>query len=75
MWEALMQEYLIVVRNRTDVVNLMSGYANANNIYNDAGRRVYVWTNTTSDDSDNFINLQALGVILGLLLLPTVETL
>ncbi len=48
----------------------MSGYANANNIFSDAGRRVYVWTNSTIDDSDNLSNLQEQGAILGLLRLP-----
>lgn len=65
-----MQTYLLVTKNTADVVNLMSGYANANNIWSDATRRVYVWTNGTIDDSDNLNNLQGQGAILGLLLLP-----
>jgi len=48
----------------------MSGYQNANTIFSDAGRRVYLWTNSTSDDSDNLSNLQEQGAILGLLRLP-----
>lgn len=63
-------QYILVVRNTADVVNLMSGYANAQNIWNDAQNRIYVWNNATSDDNDNFTNLQGQGVILGLLLLP-----
>ncbi len=70
-----MQQYLIVTRNTPDVVNLMSGYQNANNIYNETGRRYYIWTNTTADDKDNFENLQTLKVILALVSLPAVETL
>ncbi len=65
-----MHTYIIVTKNTADVVNLMSGYQNANNIFSDAGRRVYVWTNATIDDSDNLSNLQGQGAILGLLRLP-----
>ncbi len=65
-----MQQYILVTKNSTNIVNLMSGYANANNIFSDATRRVYVWTNSTSDDSDNLSNLQEQGAILGLLRLP-----
>ncbi len=65
-----MHTYIIVTRNTADVVNLMSGYANARNIYSAAGLRAYVWTNSTSDDSDNLSNLQEQGAILGLLRLP-----
>lgn len=65
-----MQTYLLVTKNTADAVNLMSGYQNANNIWSDATRRVYVWTNGTADDNDNLSNLQGQGVILGLLLLP-----
>ncbi len=65
-----MHTYIIVTKNTADVVNLMSGYANANTIFSDAGRRVYVWTNSTIDDSDNLSNLQEQGAILGLLRLP-----
>ena len=65
-----MQTYILVTKNSTNIVNLMSGYQNANTIFSDAGRRVYVWTNATSDDSDNLSNLQEQGAILGLLRLP-----
>ncbi len=65
-----MHTYILVTKNTTNVVNLLSGYQNANNIFSDAGRRVYVWTNATMDDSDNLSNLQAHGAILGLLRLP-----
>jgi len=65
-----MHTYILVTKNTADVVNLMSGYQNANNIFSDAGRRVYVWTNATIDDSDNLSNLQEQGAILGLLRLP-----
>ncbi len=65
-----MHTYILVTKNTTNVVNLLSGYQNANNIFSDAGRRVYVWTNATMDDSDNLSNLQAQGAILGLLRLP-----
>ena len=65
-----MQTYILVTKNSTNIVNLMSGYQNANNIFSDAGRRVYVWTNATMDDSDNLSNLQEQGTILGLLRLP-----
>ena len=65
-----MQTYILVTKNNTNIVNLMSGYQNANNIFSDAGRRVYVWTNATMDDSDNLSNLQEQGTILGLLRLP-----
>ncbi len=65
-----MHTYILVTKNTADVVNLLSGYQNANNIFSDAGRRVYVWTNATMDDSDNLSNLQEQGTILGLLRLP-----
>ena len=65
-----MQQYILVTKNTADIVNLMSGYQNANTIYSDEGRRVYLWTNSTSDDSDNLSNLQEQGAILGLLRLP-----
>ena len=65
-----MQTYILVTKNSTNIVNLMSGYQNANNIFSDAGRRVYNWTNATMDDSDNLSNLQEQGAILGLLRLP-----
>ncbi len=65
-----MHTYLLVTKNTADVVNLLSGYQNANTIFSDAGRRVYVWTSATSDDSDNLSNLQEQGAILGLLRLP-----
>ncbi len=65
-----MHTYILVTKNSTNIVNLMSGYQNANNIFSDAGRRVYVWTSATSDDSDNLSNLQEQGAILGLLRLP-----
>ncbi len=65
-----MHTYILVTKNSTNIVNLMSGYQNANNIFSDAGRRVYVWTNSTIDDSDNLSNLQGQGAILGLLRLP-----
>ena len=65
-----MTTYLLVTKNTADIVNLMSGYQNANNIWSDATRRVYVWTNATADDNDNLSNLQGQGVVLGLLLLP-----
>ncbi len=65
-----MQTYILVTKNSTNIVNLMSGYQNANNIFSDAGRRVYIWTNATMDDSDNLSNLQEQGAILGLLRLP-----
>ncbi len=65
-----MHTYIIVTKNTADVVNLLSGYQNANTIFSDAGRRVYIWTNSTIDDSDNLSNLQEQRAILGLLLLP-----
>ncbi len=65
-----MHTYILVTKNTANIVNLMSGYQNANNIFSDAGRRVYVWTNATMDDSDNLSNLQGQGAILGLLRLP-----
>ena len=65
-----MHTYILVTKNSTNIVNLMSGYQNANTILSDAGRRVYLWTNSTSEDSDNLSNLQGQGAILGLLRLP-----
>jgi len=65
-----MQTYIVVTKNTADMVNLMSGYANAQNIWSDSGRRVYVWTSATVDDSDNLSNLQEQGAVHGLLRLP-----
>ncbi len=65
-----MQTCILVTKNTADVESVMSGYQNAKNIWSDATRRVYVWTNSTIDDSDNLSNLQGQGAILGLLRLP-----